>query len=131
MSFQKILIPTDGSDNTKCAVMKGVELAKVTGGCVTALFVKDKHHTDELAKTAMAYVARKCAEAGITVREKIVSGKPAAAIVHETSKYDVVIMGTVGRTGISKALVGSVAEAVTKESACPVIVVKTQEAGSR
>ena len=42
MVFSKILVPTDGSEYTKAAIMKAVELAKVTGSSITALYVLDQ-----------------------------------------------------------------------------------------
>ena len=53
MSFQNILVPTDGSEFTKAAVAKAFDLAEVAGGRVTALYVKDKYATDESAKAAV------------------------------------------------------------------------------
>ncbi|MDD2627035.1 MAG: universal stress protein, partial [Candidatus Methanomethylophilus sp.] len=41
MNFQNILVPTDGSVNTHAAIARAVELAKITGGRITALYVKD------------------------------------------------------------------------------------------
>ena len=57
MSFQNILVPTDGSEFTKAAVAKAFDLAEVAGGRVTALYVKDKYATDESAKAAVGYVS--------------------------------------------------------------------------
>ena len=42
MAFKKILVPTDGSEFTKAAIREAVELAKVAGGSITALYVIDQ-----------------------------------------------------------------------------------------
>lgn len=42
MTFKNILVPTDGSEYTKSAVKKAMELAKLSGGKVTALYVLDQ-----------------------------------------------------------------------------------------
>ena len=56
-------------------------------------------------------------------------GDPATAIVEfaKGGAYDLVVMGTHGRTGISHALLGSVAEKVVRRAPCPVLTVRTSE----
>ena len=48
-------------------------------------------------------------------------------ILVPTPKYDIIVMGTLGRTGMSKLLMGSVAERVVRASQCPVMVVRSPE----
>ena len=127
MSFQNILVPTDGGELTKAAVAKAFELAEAVGGRVTALYVKDKYATDAAAQAAVGYVSGQGKEKNIPTGEKILSGVPAEVISGESGKYDVIVMGTLGRTGMKKILVGSVAEKVVKLSECPVIVVRNSE----
>ncbi|MBR4697354.1 MAG: universal stress protein, partial [Candidatus Methanomethylophilaceae archaeon] len=55
---------------------------------------------------------------------------PVKVILEESPKYDMIIMGTLGRTGMSKLLMGSVAERVVRASSCPVLVVRASEAGN-
>ncbi len=124
MKFQNILVPTDGSENTKTAVAKSIELAKITGGKITALYVKEKTADDSNAAKATGYVAAQGKEAGVEVTELTLTGTPAEVIAKESGKYDVVVMGTLGRTGVKKMVIGSVAEKVVKNSAAPVIVVR-------
>ena len=47
-------------------------------------------------------------------------------IVEESANHDLVVMGTLGRTGFSKLLLGSVAERVIRFAKCPVLVVKPE-----
>ncbi|MDD3233564.1 MAG: universal stress protein [Candidatus Methanomethylophilus sp.] len=124
MNFQNILVPTDGSVNTHAAIARAVELAKITGGRITALYVKDKNADENTAREATAYVAAQGKAAGIAVTELTLSGTPAEVIAAESPKYDVIVMGTLGRTGMKKALMGSVAETVVKHAVIPVIVVR-------
>lgn len=127
MKFVNILVPTDGSDYTKAAIAKSFELARVTGGHITALYVKDKGASDDAAKAATGYVADLGREKHVDVVEQILVGVPADVIAGESDKYDVIVMGTLGRTGMKKILVGSVAETVVKNAVCPVIVVRNVE----
>lgn len=141
MSFSKILLPTDGSVFTNPAVDRALELAKVAGGTVTALYVVDQsvysnmpmdaaivnvyETLEKEGREAVAYVRDRAAAAGVGFEEKIVEGIPAGAINAISKDYDIVVMGTLGRTGIGKVLMGSVAEKVIEGSLCPVMVVRS------
>ncbi|MCL1978899.1 MAG: universal stress protein [Methanomassiliicoccaceae archaeon] len=143
MSFKKILVPTDGSEFTKYAVEKAIELAKLSEGKVTALFVLDKSvyasspmdtavinvydTLEKEGKHATNYVVEKAGEAGVEIEEKHIEGVPARIILQEAEEggYDIIVMGTLGRTGISKLLMGSVAEKIVQNAKCPVMVAKS------
>ncbi|AGI48066.1 Universal stress protein UspA-related nucleotide-binding protein [Thermoplasmatales archaeon BRNA1] len=127
MDFQNILVPTDGSDNTRAAIEKAFELARIAGGRITALYVKDKGSSDGTASSAVSKVSQLGEQYGVPVEERIESGSPAAVIAGMSSEFDVIVMGTLGRTGFKKVLVGSVAETVVKNAVCPVIVVRKTE----
>jgi len=143
MSFQNILVPTDGSEYTNSAIDKALELAKVVGGRITALYVLDqtmisnmpvdvavRNIHDALEKEgddAVRYVRERAESMGIPVKVLVKEGVPVNVIVDESSNYDVIVMGTLGRTGVSKFLMGSVAEKVVRASRCPVMVVKAKE----
>jgi nucleotide-binding universal stress UspA family protein len=142
--FNKILIPTDGSENTKAAIAQGLELAKVMGAEVTALYVVDQASfvnfpmdatvvsiyslLEKEGKDAVDYVVGEGEKFGVKVEPKVVEGNPAKKIVDEAESYDLVVMGTLGRTGISKLLLGSVAERVVRFAPCPVLVVRNEPA---
>jgi nucleotide-binding universal stress UspA family protein len=49
-------------------------------------------------------------------------------ILEESPNYDLIVMGTLGRSGMSKLLMGSVAERVVRAASCPVMVVRSPEA---
>ena len=143
MSFKKILVPTDGSEFTKYAVEKAVELAKLSDGKITALFVLDRsiyanspmdtaliNVYDTLEKEgrhATGFVAERAGDTGVEIEEKLIEGTPAKVILQEAEEggYDVIVMGTLGRTGISKLLMGSVAEKIVQNAKCPVLVAKS------
>ncbi|MBI4392701.1 MAG: universal stress protein [Euryarchaeota archaeon] len=136
--YKRILIPTDGSERVKTAVEKGVALASLTKGSVTALFVVDQQtfsHLDyqweainqlltKQGEEAVSYVAELAAEAKVPIRTEIVSGHPADEIVKAASRHDLIVMGTLGRTGLDHLLMGSVAEKVMRHAPCPVMVVR-------
>jgi nucleotide-binding universal stress UspA family protein len=60
---------------------------------------------------------------------KVVGGPPAKVILEESAGHDLIVMGTLGRTGMAKILIGSVAEKVVKLAKCPVMVVRNKGEG--
>jgi nucleotide-binding universal stress UspA family protein len=78
------------------------------------------------------------ADKGIGVDTTVITGRPAQSIVDHaaTERFDLIVLGTHGRTGLSHALLGSVAERVVRKAPCPVLTVReaapaTQEDASR
>lgn len=65
--------------------------------------------------------------AGLNVERKFEEGDPATAIlqVAAESKADMIIMGTHGRTGLRRLLMGSVAEKVLRKASCPVVTYRS------
>jgi len=145
MSFKNILVPTDGSEYTKYAVDTAIELAGMSGGKITALYVLDKsiyanspmdtavtlvnvyEALEKEGTFATSYVVERAKQAGVEAEEKRVEGIPSSVILQEAEagKHDLIVMGSLGRTGISKLLMGSVAEKIVRSAKCPVMVVKT------
>jgi len=144
MAFKKILVPTDGSEYTKPAIMQAIELAKLTGAKLTALYVLDQtvltnmpmdtavmnvyKTLEKEGQEAVDFVTKSAQEAGVDVEVTIKEGTPVKVILEESPNYDVIVMGTLGRTGMSKLLMGSVAERVVRAASCPVMVVRCPEA---
>lgn len=144
MAFGKILVPTDGSEYTKPAIKQAVELAKLTGGEITALYVLDQtvltnmpmdtavmnvyKTLEKEGQEAVNFVLNEAKEAGVPVTVAVKEGTPVKVILEESPNYDVIVMGTLGRTGMSKLLMGSVAERVVRAASCPVMVVRAPEA---
>ncbi|HSD57899.1 MAG TPA: universal stress protein [Methanotrichaceae archaeon] len=146
--FEKILIATDGSKHSEKAAEKALEMARLTGGKVTALYVSDVSNyfapvdmsyniADETiggmrnlvlkdGEAAVKRVEEMAKEAGVPFESKIIEGNPAEDIMKfaEESKEDLIVMGGIGRTGLEKFLLGSVAEKVVRNSRVPVMVVR-------
>ena len=142
MAFKNILVPTDGSEYTKAAIDRAVELAKALDSKITAIYVID--HTvfgnipmdssvtsvydmmDKEGHEATAYVKARCGENNVECSELIVEGSPVKSIVAASGDYDMIVMGTLGRTGFAKMMMGSVAERVVRYANCPVMVVRAK-----
>lgn len=137
--YSKILVAVDGSEENKPAVDTAVKLAKDQGAVLCAMCVFDigsyaaltyelaeeKDHMMELADEALQYVMAEAKAAGVELVTKVAIGKPAESLITETANHELVICGTHGRTGLQRAMIGSVAEKIVRASACPVLVVRS------
>jgi len=138
--FKKILIPTDGSEYTKAAIGKGLELARLMGAEVTAFYVVDQTSfinfpmdstivsvyslLEKEGKDAVDYVKTEGGKIDVNVDAIVEEGSPVRKIVEASRAHDLIVMGTLGRTGMSKILLGSVAERVVRYAHCPVLIVR-------
>ena len=141
--IKRILIATDGSEYTKEAVSKGLQLAKVLGAEVTALYVIDQTSfvsfpmdstivsvyslLENEGKRAVDEVKVEGDQMGVKVTPVVVEGSPTRKIVETAADFDLVVIGTLGRSAISKLFMGSVAERVTRYAPCPVLVVRSKK----
>lgn len=146
MAF-KILLATDGSKFSKRAADYGLDMAKKLDAGVLALFVINlkhfelyalEHHDDitgyedenirisKEGEDALGYVVTRAREKGVNLTTRIVRGYPADEImkVAKDENVDLIIVGSLGRTGIERMLMGSVSEAVVRHAPCPVLVVR-------
>ncbi|GAC1352207.1 MAG: universal stress protein [Polyangiales bacterium] len=60
---------------------------------------------------------------GVDVQGTIAAGEPYQVILEQSSSYDMIVMGTHGRSGIRHVLLGSVAERVIRKAKCPVLTI--------
>lgn len=140
--YKKILIATDGSEYTKNSIEYGIDLAKNTQAKLHVIYVIDtaafasipmdaawesmyellKQEGDE----ATGYVAEKAEAEGLEVEKLTVEGHPAEEIIKyaEKNSISVIVMGTLGKSGLDRFLLGSVAEKVVRASKIPVLVVR-------
>lgn len=141
--IKRILIATDGSEYTKEAVSTGLRLAKILGADVTALYVIDQTSfvsfpidssivsvyslLENEGKRAVDEVTKEGEQQGIKVTPVVVEGSPTRKIVEMAADFDLVVIGTLGRSALSKLFMGSVAERVTRYAPCPVLVVRNRK----
>jgi nucleotide-binding universal stress UspA family protein len=140
--FKKIFIATDGSDQNRRAIEYGIELAKIAGGKIFVGYVVDTaafasipmdagwEMMYELMETEANEAVQKvevlAKQVGIDVETVLLEGHPSNEIIEFSQKngIDVIVMGTLGKSGLDRFLLGSVAEKVTRNSTVPVLVVK-------
>ena len=135
---RRILIPTDGSENTGPAIAFALKMAKITRATVTALSVNDISTYAPTGKyaapDAVSSLYRECMDAvnhavdegrqmGADVNPLVTNGNPTKEIVEASRDYDLIVMGTAARTGVSLLLLGSVVMYVFRFLSCPVVVV--------
>ncbi len=141
-----ILVPTDGSPHSMAAAEQGVGLAKLfraqlivisasPSGPQAALDLVEAELPVDLvaaegekeAERSVRAVQQLAKREGINARGLVLSGPPYSAIVDMAKKQGagLIVMGSHGRSGIDRFLMGSVTERVLNLSSCPVLVVKT------
>jgi nucleotide-binding universal stress UspA family protein len=134
ISVKKILYPTDFSSYSNQAYFHAVALAENHGASLTVLFVYTAGgSTPDLHEEASDedYWKRQLEQIRpvnprIPVHHVLLEGDAATEIVRYTqdASMDLIVMGTHGRTGLERLLMGSVAEKVMRDAPCSVLVVK-------
>jgi nucleotide-binding universal stress UspA family protein len=143
--LQNIVIATDGSKNAQRAISYGIEIARLSGAIVHALYVVNTSSTisknwtagketiykimKDDGQKAVSKVKKIGTDSGVEVREVILEGYPSSEIIYfaENSNIDLIVMGTLGATGLERFLMGSVAENVVRSSKVPVLVVRSKK----
>ena len=118
-----ILVPVDGSPPSLAALTQAIELAEDVGATLELVHVQaDDEPLDEMEEALQ--------EAhdvlGDRLKLRFVHGDPTEQILELASAggADLIVMGTHGRVGRLHSLLGSVAEAVVRNSPCPVLTVR-------
>ncbi|WP_423999392.1 universal stress protein [Haloarcula salina] len=142
--YESVLIPTDGSADMDAVAEHGVALAVQFGAEVHALHVVDdraygsvpddvKQRVEETltadGEDATKAVAQRALDAGLDATREVRWGNPPAGIVAYATENDVglVVMGTHGRTGYDRYLLGSVTEKVVRVAPMPVLTVSVSD----
>ena len=130
----KILVPTDYSNCSVAALKQAGALARGADGLLLIMHVvengsapdtSDEH--DPLKKDiALLLQSFSGSNPPLRYEERFVEGIPVSAIlsVAAEEKVDLIVMGTTGRSGLKRLILGSVAEEVTRRAPCPVLTVK-------
>jgi nucleotide-binding universal stress UspA family protein len=138
--YDAILVPTDGSPAAERAVDHAIELASTFDATVHALYVVDVAMYSSLeagidsvvdalereGQTAVDRVTERCADAGVDAESAVLVGTVHRAIEKYVADNDIdlVVMGTHGRQGIERFLLGSVTERTVRLSDVPVLTVR-------
>ncbi|MEF8863151.1 MAG: universal stress protein [Haloarculaceae archaeon] len=138
--FDDILVPTDGSECAQAAVGYAEDLATRYEARVHVLSVADSRRlenaprADRVEQERAETAERTCNElsgSGVSVEQAVRTDIPHKAILRYATEQDIdlVVMGTHGRTGVERYLLGSVTEKVVRLSDVPVLTVKAEADG--
>ncbi|EKP67512.1 universal stress protein [Acinetobacter baumannii] len=145
MLYQHILVPIDGSETSMVAMKEAIKIGKALNSKITVvqvmaldriiadLYVKTGQ-TNELIERTRTYLLdileqakQQFLQEGLSVETKLLEG----FVVHEEIiqaaqelNADLIVMGSHGRTGVRKLVLGSVAQKVLGESHIPVLIVR-------
>jgi nucleotide-binding universal stress UspA family protein len=154
--ISSILVPIDFSDSSRDALEQAVFFAERFDARLEVLHVWEvpayvrpdlvvwmegsDEHRKPMAEVAEAraeqemdaFLRKLPLEARRRITERLVGGNPVEVILRLTrdEPFDLVVMGTHGRTGLSHLLLGSVAERVVRGAGCPVLTVRAPRSGS-
>jgi nucleotide-binding universal stress UspA family protein len=143
LTVKKILVPTDFSEGSSAAMQYAVGLARICSARLVLL------HVMELAVYAVDFAmthpgvpadirrklddmmedwVRRAKTEGIEAEGVLATGTPYFEIAKAVERHaiDLIVMGTHGRTGVARAMMGSTAERVVRLAPCPVLTVKAE-----
>ena len=128
------MIATDGSVCSRIAASRGIELARLSGGTVYAVYVVSTEYFSSMAVDfdrermyealrkegckAVSYINEIGELKNVNVETVLLEGHPADELIRfaEEEKMDIIVMGMIGRTGLDRLILGSVAEKVIRHS---------------
>jgi nucleotide-binding universal stress UspA family protein len=142
MNAPKLLYPTDFSTTGQTALEMATSLARDRGATLVIMHVEEpplaygggelyygieEPNRDDLKRMLSEVVPT---DRGVACEHRLMIGSPATAIIEMAQRENVelIVMATHGRTGLTRLLMGSVAEEVVRKAQCPVLTVKSAAA---
>jgi nucleotide-binding universal stress UspA family protein len=144
--YRRIMVPLDGSELAECVLPHIEAIAQLSKASVQlvhviepielptrggiALSIDDlkqiESHTKNDAENYLCEIVERLKLAGIKAHSKLLTGKAADSLIDyiHKSNFDLLIMATHGRSGISRWIWGSVAEKILHSSSIPVLLVR-------
>lgn len=143
--FKKIVVPIDFSDCSRHALTRAIEWAKAFGASVEVLYVWEPPHylmpdttvfipghpdqtmidyaQAEAKKSMDDFLEKHGSAKDLPLTVQMLSGPPAETILNyvQNNAIDLIVMGTHGRTGLQRFLIGSVTEKIVRRASCPVL----------
>jgi nucleotide-binding universal stress UspA family protein len=145
--YKRILVPVDGSETANKALVAALQMARENGARVRLMHTLDElaylsgfEVSGDLIKVAREYALKVLDDAlamakaaGVPADTKLVEGvgtRLGETVADEASSWeaDLVVVGTHGRRGVSRVLLGSGAEQVLRLAPVPVLAVRATEA---
>jgi uncharacterized protein len=126
LQLKRIMVASDGSQYSDAAWEEALALTKVTGGNLVAVTAARDEKRAIDAKLLLQHLEASASRSGVLLETYLIKGWAFEAILAAAKEHraDLIILGSHGRTGLKKLLMGSVAERVIGQAECPVLVVK-------
>ena len=141
--YERVLLPTDGSDEALEASEHAFDIASTYDADLYTVFAVDDtlmatdayggvtfDQVESAGEEALDEIERRARNRGIEdVRSEVISGSPHLAIREyaDDKDVDLIVMGTHGRTGVERYLLGSVTEKIIRTADAPVLTVRPDE----
>ena len=144
--FKKILVPVDGSDTAKTALMTALQMARDSGGSVRLIHCVDElaylsgyeyssvhmNRVREDAARVLSDALEICKSAGVDADTQLVDfpgQRLGETMAEEARKWqaDLIVVGTHGRRGLGRVLLGSGAEQIIRMAPVPVLTIRGQD----
>ena len=128
IEYKNILVATDGSAHSVAAASEAIGIAKRCGSAVIALSTAYTEGDLEEAKANVDKVVDMAREEGVPIEAITPMGRSHNVIVETAGGrgVDLIVMGTYGKTGIKRLLMGSSTERVIGHAGCAVLVVRAE-----
>ena len=146
--YQRILVPIDGSATSERALQEAIKLAAGTAQLRLVYVIEEAYPLDaegyafidyaalqeavrRTGKRALAQAAEKVRKSGVAAETALLeaAGERVASVIDgEAQRWlaDLIVIGTHGRSGLSRLLLGSVAEGVVRGASAPVLLVRAE-----
>jgi nucleotide-binding universal stress UspA family protein len=126
VSFRRLMVASDGSAFSEAAWTEALSLAKTMGSDLIGVAVAAADRDIQAVTEVVRKLEAAASQQGVTLDTMIPMGRPEEGIVKaaEFKGASLIIVGSHGRTGLKRLLMGSVAERVIGTAKCPVLVVK-------
>lgn len=126
LDFHRLLIASDGSPFSVAAWEEALNIARTSGSSLIGVSVARDESAVPRTKATLQQMQEAAAQAGVALEVQMLRGRPFEAILNAAAMghVDLIILGSHGRTGLKRLLLGSVAERVIGLAPCPVLVVK-------
>ncbi|MEU1409736.1 universal stress protein [Streptomyces sp. NPDC005728] len=139
VSRPRVVVGVDGSQTSYAALRWAVRYAALLGGTVDAVSAwelpglygwsgpavdMDVDEADARERMARELSEVLGAEAAGSVRSLVVEGNPADVLLRAAEGAEILVVGSRGRGGFARALLGSVSQHVTQHAGCPVVIVR-------
>lgn len=141
--YRDILVPTDGSTSARQALEHAIDLAEANDATIHAVYVVNPGYSadegleyllealESEGERTVENAQEIATQRGVTMRTEILRGTPYREILDYANGTDIdlIVMGTQGRTGLDRYLLGSVTEKVVRLSDVPVLTVRRSDDG--